>query len=332
MKRFDAAVVGAGPAGTACAGELMRLGVDTVILDREEFPRDKLCAGWITPEVMDDLGVAFRDYPGQITRFSRMYFHLYGISLPVKTRQYAIRRQEFDHWLLTGVKAPFYRHKVSRIKVKNGRYLIDGRFSIGYLVGAGGTNCPVYRQLFRASTPRLKKHLVVTMEKEYQTRFFEKNCHLWFFDNHLPGYAWYLPKAKGYLTMGIGGRGLVLDKRGETIHDHFASFADKIEKKGWIRSRPSKAKGYAYYLRDPEIQPQYQNAFLAGDAAGLATRDMGEGIGPAVKSGLLAARSIAWNRPYCLESVQRFSLPRLLLQRFPPMMHPHHKKSNQCPC
>ncbi|MFO7884854.1 MAG: hypothetical protein R6U68_08540 [Desulfobacteraceae bacterium] len=59
------------------------------------------------------------------------------------------------------------------------------------------------------------------------------------------------------------------------------------------------------------------NAFLAGDAAGLAKRDMGKGIGPGIKSGILAARSIAWNRPYSLESVQRFSLPRLLLQRFP---------------
>jgi len=329
MKRVDAAVVGAGPAGTACAGELMRLGVDTVLLDKEDFPRDKLCAGWITPEVMDDLGVTPRDYPGQITRFSRMYFHLYGLSLPVKTRQYAIRRYEFDHWLLTRTRAPFHRHRASRIKKKNGRYLIDDRFSARYLVGSGGTNCPVYRQLFRNTTPRSKKHLVVTMEKEYQTRFFEKNCHLWFFDNHLPGYAWYLPKKNGYLTMGIGGRGFVLEKRGQTIHDHFASFTDKIKKKGWIPSHPPPAKGYAYYLRDPVIRPRCQNAFLAGDAAGLATRDMGEGIGPAVRSGLLAARSIARGLPYSLESVQRFSLPRLLVQRFPPMMHQHHNKSGQ---
>ena len=44
------------------------------------------------------------------------------------------------------------------------------------------------------------------------------------------------------------------------------------------------------------------NAFLVGDAAGLATRDLCEGIGPAVRSGLLAADAIALGRPYSLES------------------------------
>jgi flavin-dependent dehydrogenase len=35
--------------------------------------------------------------------------------------------------------------------------------------------------------------------------FSDERCHLWFFEDGLPGYAWYVPKADGYLNVGIGG-------------------------------------------------------------------------------------------------------------------------------
>ncbi len=57
-----------------------------------------------------------------------------------------------------------------------------------------------------------------------------------------------------------------------------------------------------------------------GDAVGLATRDMCEGIGPAVRSGLLAARSIVTGEPYSLAGIDALSggsfVSRLLERRF----------------
>jgi len=52
----------------------------------------------------------------------------------------------------------------------------------------------------------------------------------------------------------------------------------------------------------------YRDAFLSGDAAGLATRDMAEGIGPAVRSGLRAAQAILHDKPYELDDVTGSSL------------------------
>ena len=49
--RVDAVIVGGGPAGSTCAGALRRHGWDVMVVDRAQFPRDKVCAGWITPEV-----------------------------------------------------------------------------------------------------------------------------------------------------------------------------------------------------------------------------------------------------------------------------------------
>ena|SRR5438128_2656207 len=50
MKRFDAIVVGAGPAGSATAIRLARAGVDVLLLDRARFPRDKPCSEYLSPE------------------------------------------------------------------------------------------------------------------------------------------------------------------------------------------------------------------------------------------------------------------------------------------
>jgi len=51
---------------------------------------------------------------------------------------------------------------------------------------------------------------------------------------------------------------------------------------------------------------------VVGDAAGLATKDMGEGIGPAIESGIRAARSIAQGRPYSIRGIGKYSLPGIL--------------------
>ena len=50
---FDALIVGGGPAGSTCARTLTRAGARVAILDRAEFPRVKLCAGWLSPPFWD---------------------------------------------------------------------------------------------------------------------------------------------------------------------------------------------------------------------------------------------------------------------------------------
>ena len=63
-----------------------------------------------------------------------------------------------------------------------------------------------------------------------------------------------------------------------------------------------------------------RNAYLVGDAVGLATRDMCEGIGPAVRSSLLAAQSIVTGEPYSLAGISELSgdsfVSRLLERQF----------------
>jgi len=62
MDVCDVLIVGAGPAGSSCAWKLRDSGLSVVILDRQTFPRDKVCGGWITPPVVDELAIDLEEY------------------------------------------------------------------------------------------------------------------------------------------------------------------------------------------------------------------------------------------------------------------------------
>jgi len=305
-------IVGGGPAGSTCAWKLRRSGIECLILDKEEFPRPKLCAGWITPQVVEDLQIDLKSYPHSLIPFDKIQVTIFGIRLGIKNRQYSIRRYEFDDWLLKRSGVPFHRHQVINIRQENGFYIIDDRFRCRYLIGAGGSFCPVYRTFFEPINPRAKANRIIALEEEFKYAFEEKDCHLWFFEKKLPGYSWYVPKGGGYLNVGIGGSLERLKSRNKTIKDHWSRFIQKLKDLSLIREYNFNPKGYVYYLRGNINEGQVGNAFMVGDAAGLATKDLGEGIGPAVKSGLLAADAIIHGKKYDLNMIRKYSIPQIL--------------------
>jgi flavin-dependent dehydrogenase len=63
MLEAETIIVGGGPAGSTCAWMLRQYGRECIILDKERFPRMKLCGGWITPAVIRDLEIEVNQYP-----------------------------------------------------------------------------------------------------------------------------------------------------------------------------------------------------------------------------------------------------------------------------
>jgi hypothetical protein len=106
-----------------------------------------------------------------------------------------------------------------------------------------------------------------------------------------------------------------LKQRGETIRQHWERLAARMIRSFGI-TLPADPPGYSYYVRGPAGSARSGNAFLVGDAAGLATRDLCEGIGPAIRSGQLAAASILGGVPYDLGDVSASSLGGGLLSRW----------------
>jgi flavin-dependent dehydrogenase len=295
---------------------MTRHGFKTVILEKHAFPRMKLCAGWVTPQVFRDLECTPDDYPFGILRLNTLYFHLRGIRIPVRTRQYSIRRYEFDHWLIRRSKTQVIQHRVRRIETRGDEFIVDDRFRARYLIGAGGTQCPVARHLFESPLPHRDRTAVITLEKEYLSSAPVHDCHLWFFQNRLPGYAWLVPKAGGFVNIGLGGKLPGMNRKNLSIHHLWEQFVAYLHQSGHIRESRVAPRGHTYFLGQRRTHARTGNAFIIGDALGLATQDMGEGIGPAVQSGLMAAAAIIKNAPFRLEQISRFSLPGIILAGF----------------
>lgn len=308
-------IIGAGPAGSTCAWKLKDSRIDFIILDKAIFPREKLCAGWITPKIWKMLETEVTQYPYSLTRFRRLNIMIFGTSLPVRTNQYAIRRNEFDQWLHQKAELQVLHHTVKNIVRENGYFIIDDLYRCEYLVGAAGTNCPVYRSFFKKIRPRDLSNLIICMEVEIPYKYKDCNCYIWFHENKLPGYSWYVPKKTNYLNLGIGAKYNALRRRNETINDHWDSFVKKLERLKLIKGVNLQPRGYQYYLRHSSDVLFFENAFVIGDAAGLATRDMGEGIGPAVASGKLVAEAILDNAPFIIKNLPRYSFWNIIFAR-----------------
>jgi len=312
MHESEILIIGGGPAGASCAKELKRAGRDVLILDKADFPRSKLCAGWLSPGVFRMLKTKPQNYPGGLLKFRKLYFHFGKKQFGIPTKQFSIRRYEFDQWLVEESGTPVQKHNVRQIRKEQNSYIVDDLYTAQYIIGASGTSDPVYRTLFRPQKKRSPEAQIVAMEQEFIYDFPDDRCHLWFYDNGLAGYSWYVPKANGYINIGIGAKVSDLKNKGQTIQDHWQLFVKKLNDSDLISNYNFNPRGYQYYLRSRTQTTQTGHAYLIGDALGLATIDMGEGIAPAIASGLRAAQAILKNKPYKISGIHRLSFPGVL--------------------
>lgn len=307
-------IVGGGPSGSSCARVLKNAGMDVLILEKATFPRNKICAGWITTDVMKILSAKKEDYPYSLTNFDKLCYRFAGWKFDIKTTQFAIRRIEFDKWLLERSGADIITHKVDKIQIIDGKYIIDDKYQCDFLIGAGGTNCPVYKSLFGTALRRNEKNFIAALEAEFQTDIKDKNCYLYFLEDKLPGYFWYVPKMNGYVNIGLGGKFLAMKKRNKNLLEHWKYFVDKLKRLDLVDARDVKPKGHNYYLNSGQRNYRIGNAFIVGDSAGLSTLDMGEGIGPSIKSGMLCAEAVLKDKDLKFSSIKRFSFPDIIFK------------------
>jgi flavin-dependent dehydrogenase len=301
VEDFDVLVVGGGPAGSTCARRLERSGLRVAVLDAKHFPRDKVCAGWITPQILDELELDAREYSaaGRVMQPIRGFeVSLAGgksarVTYP-EIVSYGILRCQFDAYLLgrSGAKLCL-GEPLRELERKGGAWLANQRLRAPVLVGAGGHFCPVARQL--AGDAKAAEPVVAAQEVEFELDAEQlAACPVspevpeLFFERDLRGYSWLVRKGP-MLNVGIG--------RQDT-HDlsgHAARFLALCESLGKLPPRtPPKRHGHAYVLYGQTRRPLAGDGFvLIGDSAGLAWPQSGEGIRPAVESGILAAEAIA---------------------------------------
>jgi flavin-dependent dehydrogenase len=298
VSSYDVLIVGGGPAGSTCARMLVASGARVAIVDRAEFPRVKLCAGWLSPTIWDVLELAPSSYPRGLWEWHTCHVHYRGADHAVPCHGYFIRRFEFDEYLLSLSGADIHLGvNVKAIERRDGLWHAGG-LSARYLVGAGGTHCPVARML---APPRPKRALGV-QELELQTDALavartrkgrDGEPELLLFDD-IGGYGWNVPKTD-WLNVGCG----TLDATG--VRDAWKRTHEHLHAAGHLPAEAeaelAHLKGHSYFLFDPVHLDgaQRDDALIVGDALGLAHPVTGEGILPAVTSGRVAAEAITAN-------------------------------------
>jgi geranylgeranyl reductase family protein len=301
--RCEVLIVGGGPAGSTCARQLTRAGFDVVILDKSQFPRDKVCAGWITPQVIEEVELDLADY-GRSRTLQPITSFIAGLGEYPAQRvrydrevSYGIRRSEFDEYLLrrSGARLMLGESLSSLERCERG-WRINDRIEAQVLIGAGGHFCPVARSL--GAQLGKGERAIYAQEIEFELSEAQaRSCAVLpeqpelYFSEDLRGYGWCFRKGR-YLNVGLGREGN--HQLAQQVH----SFAEWLTKIGRIPpDMPSRFKGHAYLLYSHTTRRVYDDrVLLIGDAAGLAYPQSGEGIRPAIESGLIAAQVLRETR------------------------------------
>jgi flavin-dependent dehydrogenase len=299
---------------------LRNSGLATVILDKKTFPRDKVCGGWITPAVLDELEIDGAEYSR-----GRVFQEIHGFRTSrisgreIETRyenpiSYGIRRCEFDDFLLRRCGASVHEGVCFTSLERSGnRWIVNDRYSARIVVGAGGHFCPVARN--RGANARAEV-AVAAQEMEFaMSESQRRHCSVLpempelYFCADLKGYGWCVRKGN-YLNVGLGR----LDPH--ALPHHVARFTDFLKRTGKVAfDLPLSMAGHSYLLYGyAKRNVASDGVLLIGDAAGLAYSASGEGIRPAVESGLLAAKAILTARRNSAEMAATYR--QLLAERF----------------
>ena len=296
---FDVLIIGGGPAGSTLAYALKDSGLAIGIVDKQTFPRQKICAGWVTPEVMRVLNIDLDDYANgrvlqkisgfKISQLGQKQVESHYEGEPVS---YGIRRIEFDDYLLQRCEAELILgESFNGMEKTTDGWRVNDKYNAKLVVGAGGHFCPVARAIGSKGVSELA---VAAQEVEFKLNEEQKaNCSIkeevpeLFFTPDLAGYGWVFRKGD-YLNVGLGRE----DK--SKLTSHVRAFCEQLKQQGKIPANiTEKFAGHAYLLYPHAIRNMVDdNVLLIGDAAGLAYPQSGEGIRPAIESAILAANVI----------------------------------------
>lgn len=297
MNRYNVVIVGAGPAGSFLAYKLGSIGLSVLLLEKETFPRYKICAGGLAKKTYDILLSENKDIKNIVEKKIRKGIYVRNGKLTFKDAKkdliYMIYRSKLDDFLVKMAVNNNTIHFRDNIIIKNintdDNTVIytdkktENKVSYDVLVGAWGSN----KRLNWLVDLLPFESFAVSSNWEGPAGKIFKN----YSDEHVvcqiikgyPGIAGYIFPKSDKITAGLF-TSLNSPKNLKKMWDEFIDF--------WKLDKNIKPSYAIIPIRDFSKPISRKNILLVGDAAGLADPFTGEGIYHAIVSSKIASTCI----------------------------------------
>lgn len=317
----EVVISGSGPAGAFTAALLASKGHDVLLIDKEEFPRDKVCGDAVSTRVFDLLGEVGIKGELESAVDERLFNPVSALQLTSPAGHLLSVRNGRGRWGYSAVVAPrihfdelirkralalgveFLRSRVERPMVEKGcvqgvRVLHKGRWKdikARITVGADGANSVIAAAL-RPQKKQMDEHRALAL-RVYSEGFdvIPDTVEFFLYRQILPGYAWVFPFGDGRANIGLGMRLDCYRKAKRSLKEMLDQFLSLPAIRGRVKGKIKLTDQAAWPLNfgsQKGFQYAFDGALLVGDAAGFTNPLTGGGIYMSLVSGKLAAAII----------------------------------------
>jgi geranylgeranyl reductase family protein len=329
VRVHDVVIVGSGPGGSATAHFLSRRGLDVLLLDRSDFPRDKTCGDGLTPRalrVLDQMGILFdvASHACPVDDYEVVAPNGRTTSAQITSEHGAlvVRRLTLDNLILnraisSGAKFQS-RVNVNRVESTSSGARIhseDGHsFDARVAVVATGA---AYGVLTHSGILKRPPKVMLAARGYFEDlqRDVARTFSLRFDDVPSPGYGWVFPTGARSANIGVG---FLPGRRSGTAAQAMKRFISGHAVQPLLEGAQQigPLKGYPIRVDFLTSPTSAEKTLLVGEAAGLVNPLTGEGIDYALESGMLAADHIAEGLDHGLTPDWLPTYDRLLHDRF----------------
>ncbi len=315
--QYDVVIIGAGPAGLSASLHLTKQKIHHLIIEKANFPRDKICGDAISGKVTSVIRTLNPEWASELQSINESFTPSWGVifsspegvevAIPFKEKPadakespgYIVKRIDFDHWLYQKVSSSYCSvhtgEKVENVRAHNDYCEIQTShvvYRAKVVLAADGTSGLVSKAHFGQKLER--DHHCAGLRAYYsgiKDLHKEGYIELHFVKESLPGYFWIFPLPNGQANVGIGMLSSYISKHKVDLKKLLQEVIDspKFAERFKDADLNGKVLGWGLPLGSKKRELQKGRFILLGDAASLIDPFTGEGIGNAMISGRIAA-------------------------------------------
>ena len=318
-EKFDVLIVGAGPAGCAAAYMLSGKGLRIALIEKDTFPRDKICGDALSSDVTKQFHMISESLTQKLNQFKEKipsngvrFFTPKHQKLDIQFTQpkgifgggFVSKRIDFDNFFFSETaKLPdvtvFQNQKIISVDNKGDAIILQSAtktFEAPFALGADGAHSVLNKRLTQNKVE--KNHYCAGVRQYFSNvKGFhpENHIELHFYKEILPGYLWIFPLADNKANVGLGMLSSVVSKKKINLKKEMVSLLETIPslKERFKDAVPlTEIEGYGLPVGSVKRILSGDRFLLLGDAAGLIDPFSGEGIANAIRSGRVAAAHV----------------------------------------